>query len=334
MTGLDSQLQLEQARYAAILAASLDAIVVMDHEGRFVEFNPAATAIFGYTREDVIGRPIADFIIPHHLRERHRQGLARYLAVGSGPVVNQRIELPALRANGEEFPVEIAIVPVRGQGPPLFVGFIRDITEAKNAEQRRQLLIRESAHRIRNLLTVIQSIVTLTLTDGRPVSEARHIVLRRISALARSHAMLAAGETAGAPLARIIAEEIEGFSDRIDAKGPDLAVNAASAQTFGLIVHELATNAAKHGALSAAGGRITVRWSIEDAAGEPSFMFEWSEHGGPPAAASPRAGFGRAVLEQVAMHDFKSAPRIEFTPDGLRYSLSIPLAVLTKSRSP
>jgi PAS domain S-box-containing protein len=330
MTDLRDRLQLEQARYAAILAASLDAIVVMDHEGRFLEFNPAAAAMFGYSREEVIGRPIADFIIPHHLRERHRQGLARYVATGAGPVVNQRIELPALRASGEEFPVEIAIVPVSGPGAPLFVGFIRDITVAKNAERRQQLLIRESTHRIRNILTVIQSIVTLTLTDGRPLSEARQIVARRINALARSHAVLATGETAGSSLASIVAKEIEGFSDRVDAAGPDLVVKASTALTFALILHELATNAAKHGALSAAGGKITIRWSIEDAADGPRFVFDWREQGGPMVAAPSRAGFGRTVLEQMAAHEFNSAPMIEFAADGLHYSLAAPLSALIK----
>jgi len=331
MTDLRGQLQLEQARYAAILAASLDAIVVMDHEGRFLEFNPAAEAIFGYTRAEVIGQTLADFIIPSHLRERHREGLARFLASGTGPVVNQRIELPALRESGEEFPVEIAIVPVRGEGPPVFVGFIRDITGTKNDERRRQLLMKESAHRIRNVFSVVQSIVALTLTDDRPLPEARQILSHRINALSRSHAMLAGGEAAGAPLASIIAMEIEGFSDRVDASGPDLVVTASAAQTFALILHELATNAAKHGALSAADGKITIRWSITKAIEGPRFAFEWRERGGPPVAAPSRAGFGRTVLEQMAAHDFKSAPTIEFAPGGLFYSLALPLSVLTKT---
>jgi len=257
--------------------------------------------------------------------------LARFLASGTGPVVNQRIELPALRESGEEFPVEIAIVPVRGEGPPVFVGFIHDITGTKNDERRRQLLMKESAHRIRNVFSVVQSIVALTLTDDRPLPEARQILSHRINALSRSHAMLAGGEAAGAPLASIIAMEIEGFSDRVDASGPDLVVTASAAQTFALILHELATNAAKHGALSAADGKITIRWSITKAIEGPRFAFEWRERGGPPVAAPSRAGFGRTVLEQMAAHDFKSAPTIEFAPGGLFYSLALPLSVLTKT---
>jgi two-component system CheB/CheR fusion protein len=108
-------------------------------------------------------------------------------------------------------------------------------------------------------------------------------------------------------------------------------VNASAAQTFALILHELATNAAKHGALSAEQGKITIRWSITEAIDEPRFGFEWREHGGPPVTQPSRAGFGRTVLEHMAAHDFKSSPTIVFTPGGLVYGLAMPLSVLTKA---
>jgi PAS domain S-box-containing protein len=131
---LQEDLRLTRARSEAILNASLDAIVSMDHEGRIGEFNPAAEKLFGYSRADAVGKPLADLIIPERLRAQHDAGLKRYLANGGGPVVNRRIEMPALRADGSEFPVELAIVPVAGAQPPLFIGFIRDITDRKLAE--------------------------------------------------------------------------------------------------------------------------------------------------------------------------------------------------------
>ena len=117
------------AREAAILESSLDAVVAMDHLGRVVEFNPAAERVFGYPRERAIGATMADLIIPPDQREAHRRGLANYLATGEGPVLGRRIELIACRADGSEFPVELAITRVRLDGPPLFTAFIRDITE-------------------------------------------------------------------------------------------------------------------------------------------------------------------------------------------------------------
>ena len=102
-----------------------------------VEFNPAAEKTFGYKREQVIGQELGNFIIPPSLRERHRHGMAHYLATGEGPVLGKRLELPALRADGTEFPVELAITRINTDGPPLFTAYLRDITEAKRAEQHR-----------------------------------------------------------------------------------------------------------------------------------------------------------------------------------------------------
>jgi PAS domain S-box-containing protein len=123
-----------EARKAAILETALDPIVSMDRAGRIVEFNPAAERVFGYSRADVLGREMAEVIIPVHMREQHRHGLARYLAGGDGRVLNQRLELTALRADQTEFPIELAIVRMPTGGPPVFTGFLRDITERVRAE--------------------------------------------------------------------------------------------------------------------------------------------------------------------------------------------------------
>ena len=126
-----------EARKAAILQTALDCIITIDHQGNVIEFNPAAERTFGYRRADVLGRQMADLIIPLSLRERHCRGLARYLATGEGPVLGQRIEMPALRADGTEFPVELAIMRIPTGGPPLFTAYLRDITRRKRAEDRR-----------------------------------------------------------------------------------------------------------------------------------------------------------------------------------------------------
>ncbi len=126
-----------EARQAAILATALDAIITIDHEGRAVEFNPAAERMFGYAKDDVRGRDIGDLIVPPGLREVHQRGMAHYLATGEGPVLGKRIEMPALRADGSEFPVELAITRIPTDGPPLFTAYLRDISEPKRAEQHR-----------------------------------------------------------------------------------------------------------------------------------------------------------------------------------------------------
>jgi len=123
-----------QALTGALLGAALDAIITMDQEGRILEFNPAAERIFGYSSNEVVGHDMAELIVPPSLRPGHRKGLTRYLETGRSVYLDRRVELTGMRADGSEFPVELAITRIDLPGPPTFTGFIRDITELKRAE--------------------------------------------------------------------------------------------------------------------------------------------------------------------------------------------------------
>jgi PAS domain S-box-containing protein len=132
--------QAEEAAYErealtrAILASALDAVITMDHEGRILEFNEAAERIFGYERKAVVGRELAEVVVPPSLRDRHRRGLARYLNSGRAVYLDARLELTGMRADGSEFPVELTITRINVPGPPMFTGFLRDINDRKRAE--------------------------------------------------------------------------------------------------------------------------------------------------------------------------------------------------------
>jgi PAS domain S-box-containing protein len=164
-----------EARKAAMLEAALDAVVAIDDEGRITEFNPAAERTFGHRRADVVGRPIAETIIPTGLRDRHRRGFARYLTTGVSTILGRRLQLTGLRADGVEFPVELTVYRVPLPGPPAFSAFIRDLTEARRLEE--QLLQTQKmdsvgrlaggiAHDFNNLLTAISGFAELAL--GHP----------------------------------------------------------------------------------------------------------------------------------------------------------------------
>ncbi len=145
----ERELKRSEARKAAILESALDCIVTIDHEGCITEFNPPAEHTFGYRRNEVLGKHLADVIIPPSLREKHRQGFARYLATGEARVLGKRIEMTAVRADGSEFPVELAIARIPLEGPPSFTGYLRDITERKRAEQalrRSEAFLAEGQH--------------------------------------------------------------------------------------------------------------------------------------------------------------------------------------------
>jgi two-component system cell cycle sensor histidine kinase/response regulator CckA len=137
-THAEEAVRAEEARKRAILESALDAVVTMDHTGCIVEFNPAAERIFGYPARAVVGRPLAEVLVPEDLREAHRTGLARYLDGGEPSILGRRIEMAALHADGHLVPVELAVTRVNLPGPPLFSGYIRDITARKRAEEELQ----------------------------------------------------------------------------------------------------------------------------------------------------------------------------------------------------
>jgi len=129
-----------EARKSAVLNTSLDGIVTIDHKGRIVEFNPAAERMFGVHRSEAIGKAMADLLIPPRLREQHRRGMTRYAETGEAAVLGRRIEMPAWRSDGTEFPVELAICRIPGDGPPMFSGQIHDITARKRTEIHQRFL--------------------------------------------------------------------------------------------------------------------------------------------------------------------------------------------------
>ena len=129
----ESALSQSEALTSAVMHSALDGIIVMDHDGRIVEFNPAAARLFGVPRDAAIGRDVAG-LMPPALRERHRLGLQRYLRTGEGVVVRTRLETTAMRDDGTEFPIELAIIPIEGDGPPRFTGFVRDLSFRQEAE--------------------------------------------------------------------------------------------------------------------------------------------------------------------------------------------------------
>ncbi|GEP45081.1 PAS domain S-box protein [Brevifollis gellanilyticus] len=199
---MENALRASEARKDAILSSALDAIITMDHEGMLVEFNQAAERIFGYARADVLGRQLADLIIPERLRERHQQGLARFLATGEGPVLNKQIELPALRADGTEFPAELAIIAIPGTRPPMFTAFLRDITQRRQmenslvaradqlaqADRSKDEFLAMLAHELRNPLAPLRNATELlkdNLLGEDDRTHAQSIIGRQIENMSR-----------------------------------------------------------------------------------------------------------------------------------------------------
>ena len=151
------------ARKTAVLASSLDAIMTIDHKGQIVEFNRAAEQMFGRTAEEMVGTELAAAVIPPGLRERHRDALKRFVATGRGTILGKRVELTGMRADGSEFPVELAINQIAGTEPPMFTGTVRDITIRRRAEEERE----QAREQLQAILSGVADAVTAQAPDGR-----------------------------------------------------------------------------------------------------------------------------------------------------------------------
>ena len=198
----------------------------------------------------------------------------------------------------------------------------------------KNLLAREVQHRTKNLFSVVQAIVARSFANKRTVEEAETAVKDRLHSLAQTHAILIDKEWQGADLAEVVRTEMGPYGDRVSIEGPSLMLTAKAAQNFALALHELATNAAKYGALSNQSGRVHISWSVGKPNGRHQFMFRWQERGGPRVTPPTGKGFGSAVLEQVMAEYFETPPQIEFAADGVGYEVVGSLEAITNQADP
>ncbi len=256
------------------------------------------------------------------------QLIARGMAEGTR---TEQTEFRVLRPNGEiRWCIGTAAASVDVAGKAVRIsGVTIDITDRKEADERQVLLAREVDHRARNALAVIQSIIRLT--RAKSVDDYVQAIEGRIKALARAHTLLSDSRWHGADLATLVSEELAPYraGDKIKFNGPDISLQPATAQGLALALHELATNAAKHGALSSPGGKIVLDWQLESDA----LTLHWIENGGPGIAQPTSSSFGLKVIVASIEQQLGGKSSFDWHPQGLRCVFSIPRSELTKSRA-
>jgi two-component sensor histidine kinase len=206
-----------------------------------------------------------------------------------------------------------------------------EVHERKQAEERLLTLVQELTHRVKNLLSVFQSITSRTLTGGRSLVEAHEVLIGRLQALGHAHELLTEASWQGADLRDVVRAEIAGFSERVRISGPQVSLGPSGVQTFALIVHELCTNAAKYGALSNDKGEVFAQWSLGGSGTDAYMDFSWKEQGGPPVEPASHHGFGLSLINAMGSTPTEE-PVIDFAGTGFSCRLRVPLNTIQPNR--
>jgi PAS domain S-box-containing protein len=321
-------LEASEARFRAVVETAADGIVTIDAHGIVQSVNPEAERLFGYRNDELVGHNVKT-LMPSPDREHHDEYLARYLRTGVAKIIGIGREVTGQRQDGSAVPLFLSIGEFELNGERFFTGILRDVTDRKRWEEHQVLLMAEIDHRAKNLLAAIQAMVLLTKSSARSVGDYADTLIGRLHAMARAHDLLARDKWRGARLFELVRDEFAAYvgndSDALEITGEDILLRPRAAQTLSLALHELTTNAAKYGALSVPGGRVTIVSSIERSSSEETLLLSWSESGGPAVMPPERRGFGSVVIERSIAHDLAGSASLEFEREGVRCVIRVPL---------
>lgn len=329
--------QLGQAHLAAIVEASTDAIVSWSTDGRIRSWNPGAEHMFGYTAEEAIGRGV-DLLVPPKAGEAGEAQNDIFERVKAGERLT--VEAVRRRKDGTDIPVSISASPMRDHfGRTVAVSVIfRDISDQKRREEHTRFIMRELSHRSKNLLAIIQAMARQTVRTSRDLTDFQERFTARVRGLSQSHDLLVKRDWRGVPVSELVRTHLLPFVDRSEQgliiSGPSLSLKPEAAQNIGLALHELATNASKHGALSSPSGRIEVRWELAESEGERRFRMVWQETGGPEVETPSQRGFGHTVVEAMVGRALEGEAHIDWQKDGLVWKLDIPAGAVSREDKP
>lgn len=319
----------EEARLhlSAIVESSFDAIVSKDLNTIIKSWNHGAERLFGYTAGEAIGRSVT-MLIPDDHQDEEPRILER---IRRGERV-EPFETTRQRKDGSLVPVSLTISPVRNAAGQI-VGaskIARDITSARENQQRIRMLMREVNHRVKNQYSVILSMIRETNKRSETPSQFESQVRERIMALSRSHDLLVSADWKGATIGDLLAAQAKPFprGEAIEMSGPPLVLSPNAVQYLGIAFHELATNSAKYGVLSGDDGQISVRWNIAGSGASRVFHLTWAEKDGPQLQSIGQGGFGTVVLKRVAPAAISGQGNLDYGPDGITWSVEAPLATV------
>jgi len=329
LRGAAARLEVAQERLLTTLEASGAGTWRWDFRANAVDWDPALARLFGLDPAEA-PRQRGDFRRYVHPDDHEHVGRVIDGATESGSTVDY--EFRAILADGSlrwMYNRSRLLRDTKG-GPALMVGACLDITERKRAEERQMLLVQELNHRVKNTLSVVQSLALHTRRGSRDLDSFQETFQARLMALSATHNVLTRELWESASLEDILHAEMTPYGgldkERVSVAGEPIRLKPQQALGFGLALHELATNAAKYGALSVPHGRLDISWRAEtDEAGQRRLSMDWVEQGGPMVEPPKRLGFGSRLIERSIRDELGGLLDMRFQPEGLRCSLNLPL---------
>jgi len=304
-----------------LIDRSREPIFVWDLDDSIVQWNRGCEEFYGFKRKEAIGQQSQKFlgsIVPGSTFEQVKSTLLER-GSWSGELIRRA-------KDGRELTVDSRLDLVTVEDRRLVFESARDITERKQWEQQQRLLLRELNHRVKNTLAVVQAIAHQTLRSSKSNKEFVQSFEGRIAAMGSAHDLLVQSNWKGADLASLAREQLKPYSSvdasRVRIEGPPVLLPPSLASPFGFVIYELATNAAKYGALSGPTGTVSLSWSSLPGKQTPLLKFVWEESGGPRVKPPIDKGFGSVLVEQGIP---QAKVKREFKPTGVVCTIEVPL---------
>jgi len=309
-----------------LIDLSRDPIFVWDFDDGIVDWNRGSEELYGYSRDEALGKSKEELLGTTVPGSSFAALKAKLLQDGSWAG-----ELRQQTKDGQQLIVETRLQLENFSGRRLVLESTHDVTARHASERRLRLLLGELTHRVRNTLAVIQAIARHTMRNSKSKEDFAERFETRLSALASAHSLLVSSDWQGADFAELARQQLAPYitdnPDRLRLQGPSLSLPADLATPFGLVLHELATNAAKYGALSVAAGTVSLSWTINETNQQRSLKAVWEEGGAPNATEIRSDGMGSALIDRVIPG---AQVEREYQPGGLVCTIELPMPEPTK----
>jgi PAS domain S-box-containing protein len=305
------------------------AMLIIDLNGFVLHLNTAAEQLFGYSKKELIGQKI-EILVPDGLKHKHTSLRENFVKTPARRAMGEGRRLSAQHKDGHMIPIEIGLNPLSvGPIPSAVIISVLDQSAANRAE-RAELFVVELKHRAKNMFAVISAISRQIGASNLDRTKFESAFDERLRSFSASYELLALENWRAPTITELVRAQLNFVNQRgastINLNGPNLRLSIDHAEYLGLAIHELATNALKHGALSVPEGSLNIHWSADDIT--KRFQFDWQEHGGPIVAPLRRKGFGRIILEKVVPTTFDGQAELRALPSGMCWHLEAPIAIV------